>query len=55
MGTSMFMKEQSKDVRIVGVQPTQGSRIPGIRRWPVAYLPKIYDPKRVDEIIDVSQ
>lgn len=55
MGTSMYLKEQNPDIKIVGAQPTEGSSIPGIRRWPVEYLPKIYDPKRVDEIIDVSQ
>lgn len=55
MGTSRYLKEQSNDVQIVGVQPTDGSRISGIRRWSPAYLPKIYDAKRVDQIIDVSQ
>ncbi len=55
MGTSRYLKEQNTEVQIVGVQPTEGSSIPGIRRWPEAYLPKIYDPARVDRIIDVSQ
>ena len=55
MGTSRYLKEQNPAVRIVGVQPTEGSSIPGIRRWPEAYLPKIYDASRVDWIIDVSQ
>ena len=55
MGTSRFLKEQNEEVQIIGVQPTDGSRIPGIRRWSPAFLPKIYDPKRVDRIIDVSQ
>lgn len=55
MGTSRFLKEQNADVRIVGVQPTEGSSIPGIRRWPEAYLPKIYEASRVDQIIDVDQ
>ena len=55
MGTSKYLKSQSKDVQIVGVQPEEGSRIPGIRRWPEAYLPKIYEPERVDQIIDVSE
>ena len=55
MGTSQFLKEQSNTVQIVGVQPDEGSSIPGIRRWPEAYLPKIYDPARVDRIMDVSQ
>jgi len=54
MGVSRFLKEQRKDIRIIGVQPTAGSRIPGIRRWSPAFLPKIYDPQRVDKIIDVS-
>jgi cysteine synthase B len=55
MGTSMYLKEQNADVRIVGVQPDGESKIPGIRRWPQEYLPKIYDDSRVDEIIDVTQ
>jgi cysteine synthase B len=55
MGTGRYLKEQDPAVRIVGVQPEEGSSIPGIRRWPEAYLPKIYDPKGVDRIIDVSQ
>jgi S-sulfo-L-cysteine synthase (O-acetyl-L-serine-dependent) len=54
MGASQFFKEQDVDVQIVGVQPTEGSRIPGIRRWPEAYLPSIYEPERVDRIIDVD-
>lgn len=55
MGTSMFLKEQNPDVQIVGCQPTEGSSIPGIRRWPAAYLPKIFDASRVDQVIDVSE
>src|SRR6201996_4666260 len=55
MGCSMYFKEKNPDIRIVGCQPTEGSSIPGIRRWPEAYLPKIFDPKRVDRVIDVSQ
>jgi cysteine synthase B len=55
MGTSMYLKEQNPDIEIVGVQPSDGAVIPGIRRWPQAYLPKIYDKRRVDRIIDVSQ
>jgi cysteine synthase B len=55
MGTSRYLKSQSPDVEIVGVQPMEGSSIPGIRRWPEAYLPKIYDASQVDRIIDVSQ
>ena len=55
MGTGRYLKEQSPAVQIIGVQPEEGSSIPGIRRWPEAYLPKIYDPAGVDRIIDVSQ
>lgn len=55
MGTSMFLKEKNKNIQIVGCQPTENSSIPGIRRWPKEYLPKIFDPKRVDRVIDVSQ
>lgn len=55
MGTSTYLREQSDHVQIVGVQPTDGASIPGIRRWPEAYLPKIYDASIVDRIIDVSQ
>ena len=55
MGVSRYLKEQRKDIQIVGVQPTDGSRIPGIRRWSPEFLPKIYEPQRVDRIIDVSR
>ncbi len=55
MGTSRYLKQQSPAVQIIGVQPREGSSIPGIRRWPEAYLPKIYDASRVDRVIDVSQ
>lgn len=55
MGVSMFLKEQDPEIQIVGCQPTEDSSIPGIRRWPPAYLPKIFDPERVDRIMDVSQ
>ncbi len=55
MGTSRYLKEQNPTVQIIGVQPTEGSSIPGIRRWPKAYLPKIYDERRVDRIIDIDQ
>ncbi|MBL8259825.1 MAG: cysteine synthase CysM [Candidatus Competibacteraceae bacterium] len=55
MGVSRYLKEQNPAVQIVGVQPTEGSSIAGIRRWPPAYLPKIYDPARVDRIIDIGQ
>lgn len=54
MGVSRFLKEQNPGIQIVGTQPTDGSRIPGIRRWSPEFLPKIYEPKRVDRIIDVS-
>ena len=54
MGTSRFLKEQNPGVQIIGVQPTDGSNIPGIRRWSPEFLPKIYEPERVDRIIDVS-
>ena len=55
MGTGRYLKEQNAPIQIVGVQPTDGSKIPGIRRWPEAYLPRIYDPGRVDRILDVTQ
>jgi S-sulfo-L-cysteine synthase (O-acetyl-L-serine-dependent) len=55
MGTSMFLKEQNPTIQIVGCQPTEGSSIPGIRRWEKAYLPKIFDASRVDKVMDVSQ
>ncbi len=55
MGTSRYLKAQNPTVQIIGVQPQEGSSIPGIRRWPQAYLPKIFDASRVDRIIDVSQ
>ena len=55
MGTSTFLKEQNPNVQIVGVQPTDNSKIPGIRKWPQEYLPKIFDPKRVDTVMEVSQ
>ncbi len=54
-GVSQFLKEKNPGVRIVGAQPSEGSRIPGIRKWPEAYLPKIFDPTRVDDTINVSQ
>ena len=54
-GVSRFLKEQNPSVRIVGAQPSEGSRIPGIRKWPEAYLPKIYDATVVDELMYVSQ
>src|SRR5689334_18125444 len=54
-GVSRFLKEKNPAIRIVGAQPSEGSRIPGIRKWPEAYLPKIYAPKAVDELVLVSQ
>lgn len=55
MGVSQYLKSQNSAIQIIGVQPTEGSSIPGIRRWPVAYLPKIYDSSRIDRLIDVTQ
>ncbi|HHP7241567.1 MAG TPA: cysteine synthase CysM [Cyclobacteriaceae bacterium] len=55
MGVSRYLKEQNSKVQIVGVQPEEGSKIPGIRRWPAAYLPEIFEAKRVDQTIDVSE
>ncbi len=54
MGTSTYLKEQNKNIQIVGVQPTDGSSIPGIRKWPEAYLPKIFDASKVDRVLEVS-
>jgi len=55
MGVSRYLKEQNENVRIVGAQPEEGSSIPGIRKWPQAYLPKIFDKSRVDQVENVSQ
>ena len=55
MGVSKYLKEQNPDIQIVGLQPAEGSSIPGIRRWPQEYLPKIFDASRVDVIMDVEQ
>lgn len=55
MGVSRYLKEQNPEIQIIGVQPKEGASIPGIRRWPEAYLPKIFDARRVDRTIDVSQ
>ncbi len=55
MGTSQYLKEQNPAIQIIGVQPTEGSSIPGIRRWPEAYLPSIYNAQRVDRTLDISQ
>ncbi|HLV63233.1 cysteine synthase CysM [Galbibacter sp.] len=55
MGCSTYLKEQNKAVQIVGVQPTDNSKIPGIRKWPQEYLPKIFDKNKVDQVIEVSE
>ncbi len=55
MGTSTYLKEQSTAIQIVGAQPMDGSSIPGIRKWPKEYLPKIFNPSKVDQVIEVSQ
>jgi len=55
MGTSRYLKEQNPDIQIVGVQPIDGAKIPGIRRWPEEYMPKIYEKPRVDRIMDMTQ
>lgn len=55
MGTSRFLKEQNPDIQIIGLQPKQGASIPGIRRWPEEYLPKIFDASRVDRVLDIGQ
>ena len=55
MGVSRFLKEQNPEIQIIGVQPGPGAQIPGIRAWPKEYLPKIFDPKRVDRILEVTQ
>ena len=55
MGTSAFLKQQNPDIQIVGLQPQEGASIPGIRRWPAAYMPSIFDSAKVDQVIDISQ
>ena len=55
MGVSRYLKSQSPTVRIVGAQPAEGSQIPGIRKWPEAYLPSIYDPSLVDQFVSIEQ
>ena len=55
MGVSAYLKQQNQDIRIIGAQPEEGSQIPGIRKWPEAYLPKIYDKARVDQVESVKQ
>lgn len=55
MGVSQYLKEKNRNIRIIGAQPEEGSQIPGIRKWPEAYLPKIYDKSKVDQVENVSQ
>lgn len=55
MGTSRYLKEQNPEIQVVGVQPAEGASIPGIRRWPEAYLPEIFEPERIDMTLDVTQ
>jgi cysteine synthase B len=55
MGCSTFLKQQNPDIQIIGLQPVEGSSIPGIRRWPEAYLPRIYERPRVDRVLDITQ
>ena len=55
MGTSTYLKEQNEDIQIIGVQPTDNSKIPGIRKWPTEYLPKIFNPKKIDQVIEISE
>jgi cysteine synthase B len=55
MGTSRFLKEKNINIQLIGVHPAEGTKIPGIRKWPDEYLPKIYDPKRVDHIYEVNE
>ena len=55
MGTSRYLKDKNPDIQIVGLQPKEGASIPGIRRWPEAYLPKIFDASRVDRVLDIDQ
>jgi cysteine synthase B len=55
MGTSRYLKEKNPDIQIIGCQPADGAKIPGIRRWPQEYLPAIYEPERVDKIYDIRQ
>jgi cysteine synthase B len=55
MGCSTFFKEKNSDIRIIGCQPTEEASIPGIRRWPKEYVPKIFNPDKVDRVMDISQ
>ena len=54
MGTSRYLKEQKQEIQIIGVQPMDGAKIPGIRKWPQEYLPKIFDRSRIDQVLEVS-
>lgn len=55
MGVSKYLKEQNPNVQIIGLQPAEGANIAGIRRWPAAYLPKIFEPSLVDRVMDIEQ
>jgi cysteine synthase B len=55
MGNSRYLKEKNPDIRIIGLQPADGAAIPGIRRWPAAYLPSIFDASKVDDVLDITQ
>jgi len=55
MGTSAYLKQQNPDIQIIGLQPQEGASIPGIRRWPAAYMPSIFDAAKVDQTLDISQ
>jgi cysteine synthase B len=55
MGVSRYLKERNPGIQVIGLQPREGASIPGIRRWPEAYLPKIYDARRVDRVLDIGQ
>jgi cysteine synthase B len=55
VGCSRYFKEVNSDIQVIGVHPAEGATIPGIRRWPEEYLPKIYDPTHIDQVLDVTQ
>jgi len=55
MGTSKYLKEMNPEIQIIGVEPSEGSKIPGIRKWPEAYIPEIFDASALDQLIDVTQ
>ena len=55
MGVSTFLKEKNQNIQIIGAQPTDDSSIPGIRKWPKEYIPKIFNPKKVDQVIEISE